>query len=392
MSLFDQIKSKKELNKVDSSEVKDRSSANVALAGKDVLDDEAERWKYFFESGCGAWFEDIKEVTFTSTFCDLSPEEAQIIVTHWEERTRMIANSASVGGASQEDLHRVLENHLAEAVEKLKPLQDRLQEAISEETKLSPVGMAFVKLSTRSPKDSKKALARAKAEYRERIDALGGDAQVEPNTRWRILCEETTKSGAVSDAACALGLLLDSDRVFEDLEYALRGPPDTVGDAHTNKWNMQLVARAWDPRLKPESEFRGICWNNKLTCLNQYYHPLLFPELMDKRDEILKDIQYVFESPGVKNAVSRLGGHCIIDFAWLGSGEVIVVELNPFDGVCLGTFPASTGMFLWDDPSDRRIMAGEDDFEFRLREVELNPITLKMQCNSEWRKIIYNEE
>jgi len=28
------------------------------------------------------------------------------------------------------------------------------------------------------------------------------------------------------------------------------------------------------------------------------------------------------------------------------------VELNPFDGVCLGTFPASTGLFLWDTPGD----------------------------------------
>jgi hypothetical protein len=47
MSLFDQIKqvNPKELDKVDSSEVEDRSSANVALSGKDVLDDEAERWK-----------------------------------------------------------------------------------------------------------------------------------------------------------------------------------------------------------------------------------------------------------------------------------------------------------------------------------------------------------
>jgi hypothetical protein len=103
---------------------------------------------------------------------------------------------------------------------------------------------------------------------------------------------------------------------------------------------------------------------------------------MDKRDEILIDIQHVFESPGVSLERSlptwrplyyrfcmagfRRSYH--IDFAW----------------VCLGTFPASTGIFLWDDPSDRRIMAGEDNFEFRLREVGLNPITLKMQCNSEF--------
>jgi len=40
-------------------------------------------------------------------------------------------------------------------------------------------------------------------------------------------------------------------------------------------------------------------------------------------------------------------------------GEVVLIELNPFDGVCLGTFPASTGLFLWDDPADRKIMTGE---------------------------------
>ena len=100
-------------------------------------------------------------------------------------------------------------------------------------------------------------------------------------------------------------LLLDSDRVYEDLEYALRGPsaitrtresaaissststtstatatttttekPDADDEQEHEDiirlhWRMDLVARAWDPRLLPQSEFRGIVWGGKLTCLCQ---------------------------------------------------------------------------------------------------------------------------
>ena len=279
--------------------------------------------------------------------------------------------------------------------------------------------------------------------------AAGGDTSA--NARWRILCEESGRSGAVADGAGALELLLDSDRVFEDLEYALRGPPvekgagkDTVGegkagggeegstrtevtaggggetaggvgsgagdgdtDAATSTsaplplgsplraeraWMMDLVARAWDPRLTPESEFRGICWNGTLTCLSQYFHPLHFPEMVENRAAIEADILACAALPTVKDAVDRMGGHCIVDFAWLGPGEVIIVELNPFDGVCLGTFPASTGLFLWETPKDKAVMKGDAPFEFRLRTEPLNVVALKTQCNPEWREIIYTAE
>ena len=35
--------------------------------------------------------------------------------------------------------------------------------------------------------------------------------------------------------------------------------------AKTLAWNMSLVARRWDPRLTPQSEFRGIVWGGKPT-------------------------------------------------------------------------------------------------------------------------------
>ena len=294
---------------------------------------------------------------------------------------------------------------LAATLEKLQPLANRLEAAIAQETTLSPVSKAFVKLSTRSPKDSKKALMRAAEAYYERVAAeipeenKSCDDDLIYNQKWRILCETTTQSCAVTNASHAIALLLDSARVFEDLEYALRGPPvdesltSIIGNSAraTREWNMKLVARAWDPRLKPESEFRGICWNGELTCLCQYFHPLYFDEISKRKGLIESDIRAAFEQPDVRHAVRQLGGHCIIDFAWLAPGDVLIVELNPFDGVCLGTFPASTGLFLWENEEDQAIMRGNAPFEFRIRTEPLKISAIKAQCNPSWRDIISRE-
>merc|ERR1712066_757959 len=113
-----------------------------------------------------------------------------------------------------------------------------------------------------------------------------------------------------------------------------------------------------------------------------------FPELQDpdRKEAIEADCFELFSKPAVQLAIEAVGGHCIVDFAWLGKGEVIIVELNPFDGLCLGTFPASTGLFLWDDEGDRAIMKGEAPFQFRIREKPLPTDTLKVQCNRDWRR------
>jgi hypothetical protein len=56
----------------------------------------------------------------------------------------------------------------------------------------------------------------------------------------------------------------------------------------------------------------------------------------------------------------------------------------------LGTFPASTGLFLFDDADDRQIMKGDAPFEFRIRENAMAPSQLALNCNPEWRDIIKN--
>jgi len=368
-----------QLKSVHAEDKRDRSEANVKLSGPDVLEDEAERWKYFFESGCSGWFETIKAHTFRSTFVELRQEEAEVIVEHWEKRQKLGSNAEAL---------------FEEAMAALGDCRERLDIAIKTECRASSSGLAFVKLSTRSPKDSRRALAKAKLAYEARLRSIGGT--LDDNEKWKILSEEVTRAGAVASGTEALELLLDSERVFEDLEYALRGPKNeaakgTQQDGASRQYDMCLVARAWDARLSLQSEFRGIAWGGRLTCLCQYFHPLFFPELLDLKTAVEEDCRELFSSAAVTSAVNDLGGNCIIDFAWLGKGDVIIVELNPFDGMCLGTFPASTGLFLWDDEHDRAIMKGEVAFETRVRKSALPPPELKVQCNPDWRRIIYCE-
>lgn len=435
------VASKQALRAPDAGAVNDRSTANpAAFASPDALAEEEERWKYFFDSGASSWFDAIKDFTFSSTFCSLTPEEAAVIVGHWEKRERCLAcvptvaasmpgSAASAGDGTLVTVEEELAAMLTEATDALSGLVDRLDAAVEAECAKSPAKACFVKLSTRSPKDSRKILAKAAVAFRARLAALeekraaeaaGAAAGVErsstageaaaasaaaaastvtANERWIMLSEEVACASAVRSGAEALELLLDSARVFEDLEYALRGPPiDGNTDGNTDgkateaiprAWNMALVARSWDPRLTPAAEFRGICWGGKLTCLAQYFHPLFFAHLQSPAAlaAVERDVRACCAK--ASGAIAGLGGHCIVDFAWLGEGEVVLIELNPFDGVCLGTFPASTGLFLWDDPADRKIMTGEAPFEFRVRSSPLGDAALKANGNVEWREIVH---
>jgi hypothetical protein len=297
------------------------------------------------------------------------------------------------------------EENLAATKASLEQLEVRLAKIIEIETAKSSVNLAFVKLNTRSPKDSPKALANAKEAYSRRLEADFEECP-SPNERWKVLGEEATKSLAVCTGQEALELLLDSERVCVDLKFALDPPAELLSQQQpissqrsnddvfnveelTQDWPMCIVARAWDPRVKPASEFRGICWNGKLTTLNQYYHSFQFPEIQEHKDAIQKDILDCMQRPDLQAAIARLGGHCIVDFGWLGPRDVIVIELNPFDGKYYGTLRGSTGLFSWDDPHDRDIIQGKSGFEFRVREKPEEIHKLKHQTHPAWRDIIF---
>mmetsp|Transcript_32657 Transcript_32657/g.90104 ORF Transcript_32657/g.90104 Transcript_32657/m.90104 type:complete len:372 (-) Transcript_32657:180-1295(-) len=369
MSLADAIRGGVKLRSVAAEEMWDRSSgADAARRGSegDGADEEAKRREYFFSTGIDQWYtESLAAATFRSVAVPLAPEEARCIVTFWDahvyRQDAQADGSRLVAGAERSPVE------LLGAPATLGPLAERIDAAMA--TLPEPSKGAFVKLSTRSPKDAKLALRAAGAEYQHRLadDVPDGAAAAaapsgpeEANRRITLLCEVQTASLRVTSGADAVALFLDSERVAEDLKFALEA---------ADQWNVTVSVREWCSEVKLHSEWRGFVWGGTLNALCQYYHPLHFPCLQEEgfAEQVGRECLSFFNetvAPVLKKAAME---HCIVDFAWLGPGRVLLVEINPFDGV-LGAFPVSTGLFLWDKKEDRVVMQA-GPFEVRVRRV-----------------------
>lgn len=237
----------------------------------------------------------------------------------------------------------------------------------------------FVKLSTRSPKDSKTVFRKAVNAFKLRESSSGGYEYFntsENNARLVIFSEEMLKACAVRNGTEAVTILLDSMRVAEDLMYAF--------EEGKEEFRISLVIRSWDSRIRPQCEFRGFVWNRKLTCLGQYWHSLYLPEIQDisVRDRIAQDCFDLFDK--IKDSLPV--PNAMLDLAWMGPGEVLLIEVNPLmEG--LGSFKGSTGLF--DFYADALVLTGEAPFEMRIRTEEEDRATLISHMSMEWRKIVF---
>jgi len=229
----------------------------------------------------------------------------------------------------------------------------------------------FVKLSTRSPKDSRSLFQRAGESYLDKIK----DNNLDENNRWILLTEEVAKAGSSRNAIEAIEMFLDSERVAEDLKYACENP---------SNWNLSIVIRSWDPRVTLQSEFRSFVWNKKMNCMGQYFHPLYFPELQDKKEQIAADCLSLFDK--IKDSLPV--PNALVDFAWLGPGQVMLIEVNPLNEV-LGSYSSSTGLFDWDVDKEL-IQSGTQEFEIRIRNSPELTSTLKLKSRQEWKSLIYH--
>ena len=173
-------------------------------------------------------------------------------------------------------------------------------------------------------------------------------------------------------AVVRLKLLVSSDRVGEDLEYALE-----PGDANINE-RISVMVRDWVD-IPLWAEFRGFVWNGKLTSIGQYSHPVLFPELLEKALLIQKDLEKFFDFVKPKIPLDRY----IIDFGWTDD-RVYLIEINPFDGELV--FPASTGLWSWKE--DRQQMMN-GPLELRLRHEKQSDIVLKKTLDPQWRTVLF---
>mmetsp|Transcript_9583 Transcript_9583/g.12433 ORF Transcript_9583/g.12433 Transcript_9583/m.12433 type:complete len:363 (-) Transcript_9583:50-1138(-) len=311
------------------------------------IQNDNDRIKYFFDAGVDSWYETLKESTFASSFISFkSRDEIDALMS---------------------------QNFRDESVRKiLSDLEQRLDRFIQEEHN----GLAFVKLSSRSPKDSKIILDKAAEEFHKATKSAQYTA-MNGNDKWAAFSNEVRKACMVRSGEEALALLLNSERVFEDLKYASEyDGEESVLDL------IKVVVRSFDDRINTRNEFRGFVWNGKFVCVGQYFSKIYFPELNHLKERVASDFIKFFEN---KVAKSIQVPCFMMDLVWLDSGEVILVEINPFDGEELGAFPASTGLFDWD--KDRDLMTGKRPFEIRVLE---SPVPNHIRTNgSGWTPYIY---
>ncbi|ELR11215.1 uncharacterized protein ACA1_389360 [Acanthamoeba castellanii str. Neff] len=257
----------------------------------------------------------IQEHTFATEFLDLSMDEARALVREFDcQRGRQ--------GQQQQQQHDQHAQSDALALADLERKIDGLMGAFARD------GGAFVRLSTRSPKDAVISSERTLHEWQAELARQGPEAERDENARLVALIKASTAALKVRSGREALALAKASERSNEDLLLALEFP---------HQWDMKIITRQW-VEMHPAMEFRGFVCGKKLTALSQYFHIVHFPALAAHKDEIARRIQAFFAERIVDlipldNYVIDFGIASATDdiVADGGGGEVLVIELNPFN-------------------------------------------------------------
>ena len=353
------------------------------------------------DTGIDRWIDDLGDKTFRSELVDITRHEAQAIVTWWWENEH---NDAKRQEREEREAWEAREQRgrggapasTAKIPASLAGLSRRIDACIAKSFAAGGGrGAAFVKLSTRSPKDSTLAFRAAAATYTAALEQRTAEG-MDANDRIVAFSRAIASSLKCTTGEDAVWHFLHSERIWEDLKYALEAWEDG---------KVNVVVREWVD-VPIESEWRGFVWDGKLNALGQYFHSLYFEELQDPAtlEKVASNVQAFFEEIKGGIPLSRY----IIDFAVTGSDRgVVLVEINPFDGV-LGSFPASTGLYAWSDPADKKIMmqgagSGNGDatgdgaggnerpsnLHIRVQTERVSMAKVKASMRPEWTKVIF---
>lgn len=310
------------------------------------------RWKKLQENlhqNVEVWVDSVREFTFRTWTVDLAYSEADAMVQHYQHTYN----------------HRAALTPQQE--EAMISLTKKLEDAIAPIIQQGGEG-AFVRLSSRSPKDA--VLMPGEATDRM-MKVLTDDLKqeghfVSHNREFCALMKVGTESLKVRNAKQALDLLLNSERVFIDLMLALDFP---------KVYSMKLIIREWE-HLDYHMEFRGFVHNNSLNALCQYDSFCYFEELQDPQmqEMIVSRVQELFEV--VKKDIPF--ENYVIDFGVMPD-KVIIVELNSWNS---GT---GSAMFSW--VSDISVLEN-GPFEFRVNKAPTPDSIFQSHVAPEWMDLI----
>jgi hypothetical protein len=233
----------------------------------------------------------------------------------------------------------------------------KLEEALSQYP-----GGGFVKLSCRSPKDAALLSERFGPLLATEYAAAGADRALlsldaaDKSLDATVFIRSTMGALHCADATEAIYLLLNSQRIYDDLQLYLSKFPD---EASASNWHLEVIVRKWEP-IDAALEMRMFVKNGQPTGIMQYHPELFIPH---------------FGNPAIRNRLEQRARELwtqlapqipyhdyAIDFAPsrdLHDPVLWVVEINPPAPV------SGTGLYNWGDPHDRDLLQhGPCEFRF----------------------------
>ena len=296
-----------------------------------------------------SWYPILRSETFLTRFIPLSPSIARAFVNYYQTRY----NSKNLLTPADLEHIRSIESELAKNIS----------------------GGAFVRLSSRSPKDGNPLdaeqfdrvyqgeLRRLQEESPAEMDSNSGKA----NLQFIAFSAAQSQCLKVSTAAEALSLILSSERVFVDLLEALDCQEAKEFIDHSvqhHQWNEHIVIRQWNDRLDHAMEFRCFVYHSELTAISQYNHYCRFTHLQDANfvDQV-KSIIVEYWRKTLRDRLCEKYSNYVIDIGWIRDQEefhCVVIEMNPFE--------STTGASLFDWNVDQAQLTGQtDEIEIRVR-------------------------
>eukprot|EP00727_Mastigamoeba_balamuthi_P007940 m51a1_g3767 hypothetical protein (545) ;mRNA; f:127392-129172 len=244
-------------------------------------------------------------------------------IERWYECLRRWTYETAFVEVSQEQAREILSRKPASTFPSLRELARRVEAAIR-----VVGGHAFVRLSSRSPKDAAftspemKTLLSAHLERMQR--SVSCSAVETQNMEFAAFFQARAEASMVSNGRKALQLLRHSERVREDLSRSLR-------HADAVPWTVVAAVRRWDS-IPVWSEFRGFVRDRSLVAISQYNFAVCFErEVVARSEGIRKTIVEFFERSGVKEALPL--ADCVADFVVpddLDPSGVRLLEINPW--------------------------------------------------------------
>ena len=258
------------------------------------------------------WFELLEDYTFPSRCVPIDIEDAKLFVSIFD---RLYAKHDPSVIATID-----WREHLSSVESKrIKYLCSCLQEEMDSFLVDKGAEFAFVKLSSRSPKDAPMAQSRFKQMYQNLIsqEHLMNLTQVEiENLQVTSLLKAAFQALKMKFADDVIDCCVRSERVYQDLLLALALP---------SRFRENWIVRQFVD-IDVDMEFRGFVHQQRLTALSQYNYLIYSERLANNKDFYTRTISTFFER-NIKPKLSNFVKDYIIDFAVCEDGEILSFTL-----------------------------------------------------------------